>query len=532
MSTFNPSKYQKDIFDFVSDGRGSAVVDAAPGSGKTTTCVEASSYLHTDRALFVAFNKHIAEELKSRLPGNMKAQTIHSLGMSAIKRNFPKTQIDNRKYSKLIRSFLVNDGITGIEYEEARNSISELLRLTQLTLTNPHSEIDLRRLVKHYDITVKDWEYTWRNIAPLLDEGRKIAAIAIDFDDMVYLPNVLDLSPSKHDFLIVDESQDLNCAQLELVLKAHGSGARGLYVGDRRQAIMSFAGADSRSLEKIISRTNSIVLPLSISYRCPTSHIELANEVWPGIEPRPNAPVGTVEHISEDDISSLAREGDLIICRCNAPLISTCFALIRSGIPARVRGRDIGRNLIALVKQVSGRFGYTWSSFVNHLKELEREQIQAKQHLDNSDLAVAAVRDRIETIIAIYQYSKPDSLTELESSIAGLFSDDRASVWLSTVHKAKGLEADRVFILQPELMPHPMARKDWEKEAEANIKFVALTRAKRELYFAYGDDRDLDEMSVGEATPNRLEEEDEDIEELFEQTKRKNLAALKRDEFF
>jgi DNA helicase-2/ATP-dependent DNA helicase PcrA len=513
---FKPSKYQAAIFDFATDGRGSAVVDAAPGSGKTTTCVQTSTLLHTNRVLFVAFNRHIAEELKNRLPKHIKAQTIHSLGLSALKRRFPKTEIDDRKYSKLIRQFLINDGIRGEEYERTRNNIADLLRLTQLTLTNPESEADLLSLAEHFDLDLKGWEYTWRTIAPLLDEGRKMAYVGIDFNDMVWLPNTLDLYPSQYDFLIADECQDLNKAQLELVLKAHSAGARGLYVGDKRQAIFSFTGADSRSIDNIISRTNALTLPLSICYRCPTSHIELANQVWPGVEPRPNAPKGTVEHIDERDIVTKARKGDLVICRCNAPLVSICFALIRSGIPARIRGRDIGRNLVAIIKQVAEIATFRWANFIEHLKQWEREQIQAKMKLEDAELAIQGVRDRTDTILAIYQYSRPENLLALEQAIAGLFTDERASVWLSTVHKAKGLEAERVFILRPELMPHPAAKKLWEVESEKNVKFVALTRAKRELYFAYGDGRDVEEMQPSEATPDQLEHHDEfDVGDVY-----------------
>jgi superfamily II DNA or RNA helicase len=84
MTTFTPSRYQSDIFSFIADGNGDAVVDAVPGSGKTTTCIEGSKRLRSNRALFLAFNRHIAQELSQSLTG-MKAQTIHSLGMSALR---------------------------------------------------------------------------------------------------------------------------------------------------------------------------------------------------------------------------------------------------------------------------------------------------------------------------------------------------------------------------------------------------------------------------------------------------------------
>ena len=57
---------------------------------------------------------------------------------------------------------------------------------------------------------------------------------------------------------------------------------------------------------------------------------------------------------------------------------------------------------------------------------------------------------------------------------------------LSTVHKAKGLEADRIFLLNPDEMPLKWHnQQEWELQQERNIKYVALTRAQSELYFMH-----------------------------------------------
>ncbi len=100
-------------------------------------------------------------------------------------------------------------------------------------------------------------------------------------------------------------------------------------------------------------------------------------------------------------------------------------------------------------------------------------------------MAIAVIEDKVATIRAIYHFCKPTCIADLLDTIANLFSDDRASVWLSTVHKAKGLEAERVFVLYPDKMPHPKAKKPWEMEQEMNGKYVALTRSKRDLFLVY-----------------------------------------------
>jgi superfamily I DNA/RNA helicase len=56
---------------------------------------------------------------------------------------------------------------------------------------------------------------------------------------------------------------------------------------------------------------------------------------------------------------------------------------------------------------------------------------------------------------------------------------------LSTIHKAKGLENDRIFFLCPELIPSKYATQPWQYEQEANLKYVAITRAKQELIYVW-----------------------------------------------
>ncbi len=275
-------------------------------------------------------------------------------------------------------------------------------------------------------------------------------------------------------------------------MKARANGGRMLFVGDKRQAIYGFTGADTRSIPNIIDRTHATVLPLSICYRCPTSVIELANEVYPGIEPRPDAPKGKVQHIGEEDILKTVKDEDLIICRTNAPLATLCFELIRAGIPARIRGTDISKNLISILNYVESKPGFQFSRlnpFLGGYLE-EQRQFRQGQPKDDIEMVMANILDRIETIQAIYESSRARTMEDLKRSIADLFSDKRAKVWLSSIHKAKGLEANRVILLYPHLLPHPNAKKPWEKEQEWNLKYVALTRAIAELIFAHGDEKD------------------------------------------
>ena len=69
--------------------------------------------------------------------------------------------------------------------------------------------------------------------------------------------------------------------------------------------------------------------------------------------------------------------------------------------------------------------------------------------------------------------------------IKAIFTDDIDGICLSTVHKVKGLEADRVFIVRPDLLPMTTVTKGWQVQQEKNLEYVAITRARMELIYDY-----------------------------------------------
>ena len=83
---------------------------------------------------------------------------------------------------------------------------------------------------------------------------------------------------------------------------------------------------------------------------------------------------------------------------------------------------------------------------------------------------------------------------QLKSYIDRLFTDDKVenAVMLSTAHKSKGLEANRVLILLPNKLPlHWPHQLEWQMKQELNLKYVALTRARKELIFIDMEEQDL-----------------------------------------
>lgn len=80
-----------------------------------------------------------------------------------------------------------------------------------------------------------------------------------------------------------------------------------------------------------------------------------------------------------------------------------------------------------------------------------------------------------------------ESVTDLIAYIDQLFRDAANSVTFSTVHKAKGKEAENVFILYPHLMPLSYAESKEDRLGEQCVQFVAVTRSLRDLTFVEAD---------------------------------------------
>jgi len=475
----------------VARGVGHGVVDAVPGSGKTTTLLQTAVRLPvSSRALFVAFNAHTAAELAEKLyamRAPMESSTIHSLG----KRLLGKTRVDDKKYRNLSKEYLLSRGVMN---PAATDQLKKLVDFCRLTLTEPTYEC-LTDLIARFDLEIDifdgDWSHIWRGVEPVIEAGIIYGqAGTIDFTDMIYLPTALDLPCPQYDYLFVDEAQDLNAAQLALVMRCCTRG-RLLFVGDPRQSIYAFSGADAHSIATIIERTNATVLPLSICYRCPTRVVTLAAQVFPGIKAAPSTGPGTIEILKKGTLSTHVQPGDLVLCRTTAPLVEQCLALLRAGIRATVRGKDLGKSFLDLLNKLRKRKGFAFEALSQLCEDYRREQELILSSMVDNEMKLATLHDKIDTFQALLeaylnQAHGEGTLGGFEGYIQSFFTDDANGykpVMFSTVHRAKGLEYDRVFLLRPDLFPHPAAKKDWQLEQEYHLEYVALTRAKQALYF-------------------------------------------------
>lgn len=498
------SNYQQAIFNFGLNGEGNGIVQATAGSGKTTTLVELSERLiaaprYKGKSFFFgAFNKSIAEELATRLPKTVTVKTLHAFGMSALRKVSNRLEVDSWKYSTILDELIKEKyGLKrgDDQYTELKDASSKLLDFVQVYLIKPDDIEGMLELAYERGMSLPFDQVT--RVTTLVTEalitGRhQIKQGKIAFVDMIWGPWALNLKPDQFDFIMLDEVQDLNNAQMDLVKKALAPGGRFLGVGDRFQSIYNFCGANSNSMSILKETFNCQEFPLSITYRCPSSHVKLAKLIDPSITARENAPEGLVTNISEEGLSEWVKPGDMILCRTNAPLVSACFSLLAKGISATIRGRDIGKELSKLVETVLGKDSkksITPKFFFDKLNDYalkQKEVIQAKfaDHPEKQDMYFAMIQDKLDVLTVIFEASQPTTVDKMKKQVESLFSDEASLITLSSIHRSKGLEADRVCILRPELLPFPAAKTPQDQQSEQCLIFVATTRAKKELCFA------------------------------------------------
>lgn len=508
---FIPSRFQLAIIDWILTGEGNGCCNAVAGAGKSSTLkiaaqtLEEKGFKPRDIKISV-FGKANALDLIKKFGDRWKGSisTLHSAGFTLVKqylniRSGWDVKVSDNKYKwiaqdlnlifgrKNRRSILKDQKII-----ENTNDFLELINLVRLTDVKPTAE-NILKIARHFEIEQvykPDYVARWIQRCLQIGEQQAINKQCFDFVEQIWLPSHWDLGNESwfkpYKFVLVDECQDLNKAQLNLVKILAGSTGRILSVGDPKQAVMGFAGADDDSYHNIVKETRAIELPLSICYRCPKSHIDLVKKQFPSIpiEAAKNAKIGEIKQIKPEQIIDHVINGDMIIGRKTAPLVGLCIRLISQGKKAIVKGKKIGETLKKELDEIAKLPIYHWNYFNDCLEQYRQIKLQQYQGLDNEEQLKEILQDKLQAIATIYQ-SNPQAtgIEDLKTEISRLFSDDNAPITLSTCHRAKGLEAERIFIYKPGDMPMKWKnQQDWQFEQEENLLYVALTRSKRELF--------------------------------------------------
>lgn len=489
---FKNSIFQDAIYDWIVNGEGNALVEAVAGSGKTTTAVQCMNLISpAKRILFLAFNKSIADELKAKAPAHADVMTLNSLGHRAWGRFAGRVNLDADKTRGIMASTL-----TEFEVRRYGNAIKKLAGVCKAFGLVPNgvrgakglmadTDDNLMDLIDNFDIELGENAQP-EDFATLIFLTRRVLALGletrqlIDFDDQLYMTIAFGAPPPKYDWVFVDEAQDLSPVQHKLVEMAMGNGARVVAVGDKFQSIYGFRGADVKSLDSYATRMKATKLPLSICYRCPKSHIALAKSIVPHIEAAPTAPEGEIMNLGNDWKADIFTNEDLVICRNSAPLVKAAYKILSQKVAVRILGRDLGTGIAKLIKRLKPRNLEELLTKMETWRDKEIDKLKKKDMNANTE----SVEDRYETVVTFIDMFPQHTPEKLTAEIEALYTDNAKGILtLATVHKAKGLEAHRVFILNAELMPSRNAKLDWQIEQEMNLKYVALTRAKSVLGF-------------------------------------------------
>lgn len=469
---------QAAIFDAIENTDSNIAVGAVAGSGKTTTTVEATRVAGRNVG-FSAFGKEIAGELKSRLGEGSEAGTMHSFGYRVARARF-HTQFDQYKIKRHLQEqrpgWFFRGKMGGMILDSKFESCRELVSAAKAACLFEADADTMETLALERGIELPEKRFDAVELCggaahilrTTLDDTR-----TCDYDDMIALPvaHTLIRNPI-FDTLFIDECQDLNPCQQALSM---AMGARKVIVGDARQAIMGFSGADIDSMPNMISSLQARELPLSFCWRCPANHLELARILVPHIQASPRAITGGLGELPLGALLKHAKPGDMVICRTNAPLVSLAYTLLAAGKPAIVKGRGIGEGLVAMLKRMKPK---TLGALGVKLESWRKEQHDALAEKDRATPeALARVDDKADCLQALADTC--DSVEDLRERIETMFADKGldGKVVLSSIHRSKGLESDVVWFYEPGLCP---ITKDPQ---ELNLLYVAITRSKRDLWF-------------------------------------------------
>lgn len=495
---FKPSKYNLALFNWVEKLRGSCVVIAVAGSGKTTSIVRSLEFIPVNKyVLVLAFNADIAAEIDAKIRefgkeigrafSRVSARTFHSAALYNLRKHLGGVvNTDGTKCRKLCREWLGD-----YDYDLYQDFICRLVDLAKgqgVGCLVPDTEEVWYEMIQHHDLMLEAEEADEakavslaRQLLQLSNERAKTGYI--DFNDMLYLPLLWKLRMWQNDWVIIDEAQDTNPVRRAIAKLALRPGGRLMAVGDDRQAIYGFTGASHDAIELIKREFNCIELELSVSYRCPRSVVELAQTIVPRILSHDAAVQGEVLELELNDALARLDSHDAVLCRNTAPLITLAYKLLGQGVACKVLGREIGEGLSNLVKKMKAK------GIDDLIEKLEnwRARETAKFMAKGEEGKAEAISDRYECVITVIDNlpeGKARTISMLLERINTLFSNENGCLTLSTIHKAKGKEWRRVLILDRWRMPSKFARQDWQQLQEQNIEYVAYTRAMLELLFA------------------------------------------------
>lgn len=348
--------------------------------------------------------------------------------------------------------------------------------------------VDIYTLERFYDVPVEILTHWVNNIlkASIAQARHEI----IDFDDMIYIPTIFGHPYKKYDMVMIDESQDISHVQRRIIhCLRNRKGSILIAVGDSAQAIYAFRGAASNSMDLFREEFNAEDLDLPVCYRCPKSIQELVVPTVPKFEVFEQNIEGSVVEVEKFDSENLKPLANrtMIICRNNAPLLSTAYNLLANSVPVSILGINLLSDLNGLIDAATEKRVVPVEMFDGMLQHYLAEK-QAKAQENGYRINMSKLDDMRECLNIIIENNPSIKTTlDIKNAIKSLMCN-KTGVKLATIHKAKGMESDSVFIIRSDeegqrYIPSKYAITPEQIKQESNLEYVAITRAKKRLFF-------------------------------------------------
>lgn len=467
VGNMNPTEEQIEAVQRFQAG-GTLKINAFAGTGKTTT-LQMLAQSTAGRGMYLAFNKSIADDAKTRFTSNVVCSTIHSLAFRATPKEY-------RHGDKMTGNLNANAFVEHLEYKDA---FFGGLRLT--ARSQGHLARETLRLFMQGGRQTPDERHVpvMGKLALLPDvEINQIRAQALDGARRIWarMRDPTDALPLGHDgylklwalsrpeltaeFILLDEAQDTNPVVLGVLARQK---AQIVYVGDRHQQIYEWRGAVNAM--ELIDAPHTC--HLTTSFRFGESIASAASAVLRSLgETRPLT--------GNSDRKSFvgADRCDTVLARTNSSVMSTVISALDSGRTPHIVGGTA--ELIRMLRgvedlrrgepsDVSDFFGFAnWNEILEFAKTPEGEQLKTFVSL-------------------VEQHGETRLITKLNQTAT---SERDADLVVSTAHKAKGREWETVELCDDFLPSRAKGEEEGKSlnadidPAEARLFYVALTRAR------------------------------------------------------
>lgn len=454
------------------------VLEAGAGAGKTSTLKLLAKSAPLSRGVYFAFNRSTATDARRSFPDTVLCSTLHGLAYRAVAAGWVSERLNSPRQSAKEQCVILGVApsqrfalapavfLTGIQVVRiAARTVTAFCQSQDPTISARHLPhlpgLEDHRTPLGY-VVLPIAQRMWADITS--PDGK------LRFTHDYYLKMWALTHPSLGaDYVFLDEAQDSNGLTVGIVKDQAAAGAQIVTVGDANQAIYGFRGASDAMGEFGGQR-----LSLTQSFRFGPAIANEANKWLTALRSSLRIK-GTPTLLSTlDDLDGPTPEGerapDAILTRTNAGAVSALMRLLDAKVPAGIVG---GADQIRSLAEAAISLRDTqWTSHPELVAFSTWKQVQdyAEEEVDGSDLAVA---------VRLIDEHTPETILKYLSDMP---QENRSTVLISTAHKAKGREWEKVRIHDD--FREPKRDEDGQRvlrRDEAMLAYVAVTRAKKVL---------------------------------------------------